>query len=90
MLFISILLFILTCIFFITDKHIIFFNFNIYSFTSTGLLGVSTVFTYGLYTAIKGRPELSLAKHLSFSLLVTLITIAIYLVMFTITTKLFG
>src|SRR5690625_7419541 len=87
MLFISILLFILTCIFFITDKHIIFFNFNIYSFTSTGLLGVSTVFTYGLYTAIKGRPELSLVKHLSFSLLVTLITIDIYFVIFSITIK---
>src|SRR5690625_8020856 len=78
MLFISILLFVLTCIFFITDKHIIFFNFNIYSFTSTGLFGVCTFLTYGFNTAIIGRQELSQVQSRSFSLFVTLISITIY------------
>jgi len=78
------------CIFFIINEYIVIFNFSLYSFTTTGLLGIFSIIIYGLYTSMKGRPELSFAKHFSFPTGITLIAVVIYLVVFAIATKLFG
>lgn len=84
-----VVLFVLMCVLFIVEYQVIIFEYKIYSLSTTGLIGILTVFLYGWYASKKGHPDSSLSKHISFSIGLTVLTLIIYLVCYTIMTLIF-
>ncbi len=71
--------FILTCTMFISNAYITIIEYGLYTITSTGALGLLTVFLYGLYASMSGRPEFTIFQHTMFSIMFTLATCIIYM-----------
>jgi len=56
------------CTLFITGEVKVMFELKFFTITSAGLYGLNSAFFYGLHTSLKGRPGYSMARHLLFSL----------------------
>jgi len=89
---ISLIFFCLMCIFFINDiveKATVLFEYKFYSITTTGILGILSVSTFGWYASKKGRLDANFASHILFSLTFTSVTIILYLSAFTVAKLIF-
>lgn len=87
---ISMVFLVLMCLFFIIDKAAVLVEYKFYSVTTTGILGIISVFCFGLYVSKKGRPDAATSGHIIFSLWYSIITVVLYLISFTIANIMFA
>jgi hypothetical protein len=74
-----IFVFLLTCNLFISNSYVTIFEYKIYTLTATGVMGLLAVFLYGLYATLNGRPELNAFQHITFSLILTVAALTLYM-----------
>jgi hypothetical protein len=71
-------------IFFIIEKSTVLIEYRLYNLTTTGLFGILSIFAFGWYASKKGRPQKPLIKHNLFAFGLTVTTLFIYFVTFTV------
>lgn len=74
----STLFLVMMCVFYIVEAKITIAEFGWVSFTSTGLFGILSMFTYSLYAAKMGRPNQSATQQASLAIILTALGVAVY------------